>query len=280
MSALSRGQAPAMLLRYGFLTLMSLVAMAPLVWAFLTSLKDSRQVMAYPPVWIPSPATLENYGAVIFDSNLVRYFANTFIVSAIAIALVLATASLAAYAATRFRFRGRETTMFLILATSMIPLVSLLTPFYIVWTQLGLYDTYLGLALAYSAWQLPTAILMIRGFVEAIPREIEEAAMVDGCTRWQVFRLIVLPIIQPGLVACAILILIFIWNDFLVGTALGISEERRLVQVGLYRFVGDLGVQWSKFTAYTVLAVLPVIVLFAFLRKRLVRGLVAGAMKG
>lgn len=269
-----------LVLRYAFLCGMVLVALGPLIWSVLTSLKQASQVMAYPPVWWPSPITFENYTSVLFHSNMLRYFANTLIVASIAIALVLVAASLAAYAATRFRFLGREMVMFLILATSMVPLVSLLTPFYIVWVKVGLYDTYIGMALAYAAWQLPTAVLMIRGFIDAIPYEIEEAALVDGCSRWQCFRLIVLPIIQPGLVACGILMLVFIWNDFLIGTALGVSEEHRLVQVGLYRFIGDLGVEWGKFTAYVVMSVVPVIAMFLALRKRLVSGLVAGAVKG
>jgi multiple sugar transport system permease protein len=266
--------------RYGFLLLMSVVALGPLAWTVLTSLKPQSQVMAYPPVWIPAPPTLENYIGVIFNSGMPRYFANTLIVAAIAIAIVLVCGSLAAYAAARFRFRGRETVMFLMLATSMVPLVSLLTPLYVIWVKVGLYDSYLGMGLAFAAWQLPTSMIMIRGFIEAIPYEIEEAAMVDGCSRWQCFVHVVLPVIQPGLVASGILMLVFIWNDFLVGTALGISENHRLVQVGLYRFVGDLGVDWGRFTAYVTLSVVPVIVLFMMLRKRLVNGLVAGAVKG
>lgn len=280
MSRIANESTPVTVGRYAFLVLMSIVALGPLAWSVLTSLKPPGQVMAYPPVWIPSPPTLENYAGVIFNSGMPRYFANTTIVAAIAIAIVLACGSLAAYAAARFRFRGRETVMFLILATSMVPLVSLLTPLYVIWVKLGLYDTYLGMALAFAAWQLPTSMLMIRGFIEAIPFEIEEAAMVDGCSRWQCFRHVVLPVIQPGLVASGILMLVFIWNDFLVGTALGIGENRRLVQVGLYRFVGDLGVDWGRFTAYVALSVIPVIFLFMLMRKRLVNGLVAGAVKG
>lgn len=266
--------------RYLFLCVMSVVAVGPLLWALLTSLKPNIQVLAYPPAWIPSPVTFSNYAAVLFDSGLPRYFSNTLLVGLVAIIITLAAASLAAYACTRFRFRGRKLAMAFILGASMVPLVSLLTSLYAVWTSTGLYDTTIGMALAYAAWQLPTAVLMIRGFIEAVPIEIEEAALVDGCTRWQCYRLIVLPIVQPGLVACGILMLIFIWNDFLIGTTLGVSETHRLVQVGLYRYLGDLGVDWGKFTAYVILAVLPVIILFVALRKRLVTGLMAGAVKG
>ncbi len=269
-----------LLASYAFLVAMAVFALAPLVWALLTSLKVKTQVLAYPPVWIPSPLTFENYGAVLFGSNMPRYLLNTFVVAVLAIAVALALASHTAYAASRFRFRGRETTLFIILSASMVPIISLLTPLYLVWTRIGLHDTYAGVSLAYAACQVPTAIWLIRGFVDAVPREVEEAAMLDGCGAWQCFYRIVLPIIQPGLAAAGILIFIYVWNDFLLATTLTISEEHRLIQVGLYRYLSDLGVEWGRFTAYTVLATLPIIVMFVAVQKRLLEGLVAGAMKG
>ncbi len=238
------------------------------------------QVLAYPPVWIPHPVTFEHYREVLFGSNMPRFLWNTLVVALMSILLVLALATHTAYAAARVRFRGRELTLFMILATSMVPIISLLTPLYLVWTRLGLHDSYLGMTLVYAAWQVPTAIWLIRGFVEAVPQGVEEAAMIDGCSQWQCLSRIVLPIIQPGLAATAILIFIYVWNDFLLATTLTISEERRLLQVGLYRYLGDLGVEWGRFTAYTVLATLPIILMFVALQKRLLKGLVAGAMKG
>lgn len=265
---------------YAVLVLAAVVALAPLLWALLTSLKVKTQVLAYPPVWVPSPVTLEHYREVIFGSNMPRYLVNTLVVALVSILIVLALGTHTAYAAARLRFRGRELTLFLILSASMVPIISLLTPLYLVWTRIGLHDSYVGVGLAYAAWQVPTAIWLIRGFVEAVPREVEEAAMIDGCSRWQCLYRIVLPIIQPGLAAAGILIFIYVWNDFLLATTLTLSEERRLIQVGLYRYLSDLGVEWGRFTAYTVLATLPIIVVFLSLQKRLLQGLVAGAMKG
>lgn len=274
------GRMPSVVASYAVLGAAALLAIAPLAWAVLTSLKVKTQVLAYPPVWWPSPFTLENYREVLFGSNMPRYLVNTLVVALISIVIALVLATHTAYAATRFRFRGREVTMFLILSASMVPIISLLTPLYLVWTRLGLHDSYLGVSLAYAAWQVPTAIWLIRGFVEAVPREVEEAAMLDGCGPWQSFYRIVLPMIQPGLAAAAILIFIYIWNDFLLATTLTLSEERRLIQVGLYRYLGDLGVEWGRFTAYTVLAVLPIVTMFVALQKRLMQGLTTGAMKG
>lgn len=267
-------------LSYAVMVSVSLFALGPIVWALITSLKETAEVLAFPPVWFPTRVILDNYRAVIFDSHLLLYMENTLWVALIAIAIILVMATHAAYAAARFRFRGREAIMFGILISSMVPLVSLLTPLYLVWAKIGLYDSYLGLALVFAAWQMPTTIWLIRGFVEAVPYEIEEAALIDGCGRWKCLYKIVLPIIQPGLAAAAILIFIFIWNDFLIATTLSISDQHRLMQVGLYRYVGDLGVVWGRFTAYTMLAILPVILIFVILQKRLTVGLVAGAIKG
>lgn len=271
---------PAAVGSYAILGAAALFALGPLGWAVLTSIKVKTQVLAYPPVWWPQPFTLENYREVLFGSNMPRYLMNTMVVALVSIVIALVLATHTAYAATRFRFRGRELTMFLILSASMVPIISLLTPLYLVWMRLGLHDSYLGVSLAYAAWQTPTAIWLIRGFVEAVPREVEEAAMLDGCGPWQSLYRIVVPMIQPGLAAAAILIFIYIWNDFLLATTLTLSEERRLIQVGLYRYLGDLGVEWGRFTAYTVLAVLPIVTMFVAVQKRLMHGLATGAMKG
>jgi ABC-type glycerol-3-phosphate transport system permease component len=271
---------PVQVLSYVLLVLMALFAVLPILWALLTSVKDMGEILAYPPVFFPSSITIENYRSVIFGSGLLRYMFNTMFVAAIAIGIVLVGASHCAYAVSRIRFAGRESLMFLILAASMVPLVSLLSPLYLIWSGLGLYDTYLGMALVFAAWQMPTAVWLIRGFIEAVPYEVEEAAMIDGCSRLKCFYKIVFPIVQPGLVATAIVIFIFIWNDFLIATALTISDSRRLMQVGLYRYLGDLGVDWGRFSAYTILSILPVVVVFVTLQKRLISGLVGGAIKG
>lgn len=271
---------PVQVLSYVLLVLMALFAVLPILWALLTSVKDMGEILAYPPVFFPSSITIENYRSVIFGSGLLRYMFNTMFVAAIAIGIVLVGASHCAYAVSRIRFAGRESLMFLILAASMVPLVSLLSPLYLIWSGLGLYDTYLGMALVFAAWQMPTAVWLIRGFIEAVPYEVEEAAMIDGCSRLKCFYKIVFPIVQPGLVATAIVIFIFIWNDFLIATALTISDSRRLMQVGLYRYLGDLGVDWGRFSAYTILSILPVVIVFVTLQKRLISGLVGGAIKG
>jgi ABC-type glycerol-3-phosphate transport system permease component len=275
-----RGIRPVQIVSYAVLALAALVAILPILWALLTSLKSMDEILAYPPVFIPSSVTIENYRSVIFGSGFLRYLFNTLLVAAIAIGIVLVAASHCAYAVSRIRFRGREGLMFLILTASMVPLVSLLSPLYLIWSSFGLYDTYFGMALVFAAWQTPTAVWLIRGFIEAVPYEIEEAAMIDGCSRWKCFYKIVLPIVQPGLVATAIVIFIFIWNDFLIATALTISDSRRLMQVGLYRYLGDLGVDWGRFSAYTILSIFPVVVVFVTLQKRLISGLVGGAIKG
>ncbi len=270
----------SVVLSYAVLVITGAAAIAPLLWALSTSVKTTTQVVAYPPRWLPDPPTFESYLQVVWRSPMPRHLLNTLIVAGISIALVLTVATHCAYGIARLRLRNRELLSFSILATAMVPIISVLPPLYSVYARLGLDDSYLGLSLVYSAWQVPTAMILVRGFIEAIPRELEEAAMIDGCSRRQCLYRIVFPIIQPGLVAAALLIFIYVWNDFLVATTLAISDERRMIQVGLYQYIGDVGIDWGRFMAYTVLASLPIIVLFLSLQRRLLRGLVAGAMKG
>jgi multiple sugar transport system permease protein len=265
---------------YILLLLASGIAVFPPVWALATSLKPTAAIFSVPPQWIPWPPTLEHYDTVISGSNMGRYFVNTLVVTAFCIVATTLLAAHAAYGSVRFRFRGRDTLLFALLATSMIPGIALLAPLYALSTKFELYDTRLALILAYTAWQTPTAIWLMRGFIENIPREIDDAAAVDGCSKYQVFRLVVLPLIRPGLAGAAVLIFVNVWNDFLFATALTLSDDVRTLQIGLYRYMGDVGVEWGKLTAYTILSITPIVIVFVWLQRRFIEGLSAGAVKG
>jgi len=162
----------------------------------------------------------------------------------------------------------------------MIPGICILPALYVMSIQLDLYDTYLILVLVLAAWQIPIITWVMKGFFDSLPKEIEEAAMIDGCSRLQTFYRIVLPLCQPGLAASAILVFIFVWNDWLIASSLTISIGMRTVNVGLYNYVTDLGIQWGRFSAYTIFSIVPVIVLFLLLQSRFIEGLTAGAQKG
>lgn len=266
------------------LYLVLLVAVAavvtPILWFLSTSLKPLRMADAYPPRWIPNPATLDNYAFVLTDARTGAYFTNSLVVGGAAVLLCLFAAALCGYMAARAVFRGRDALLLGMLATSLVPGVAILPALYILSVRTGLYDTYGVLILVFAAWKIPEITWMLRNFFGALPVEIEEAALMDGATPWQIFSRILLPLAQPGLVAAATLVFIFVWNNWLISQTLTISDSLRLVTVGLYYFIQDTGIEWGRFTAYAIVAVLPPAVLFLLLQTRLVSGLTSGASKG
>lgn len=255
-------------------------AMGPVLWGLLTSLKPASQLMTYPPVWWPRSFTLEHFVSVWTQSNFPYYFRNSVIVTVAATLASLVLATHAAYGLARFEFRGKTLLMLTILATSMIPGIAILVPLYNLSVQTGLYNTYLGMIIVYTAWNIPMLTWLLKGFFEKVPLELEEAALVDGCGRARAFYLIILPIARPGILAGAIMGMMFVWNDFLIGFTLTLSEQRRPLPVGLYTFISNIGIDWGPLMAATVLSLLPIMFVFLLMQKWLVQGLMAGAVKG
>lgn len=255
-------------------------AMAPLVWGILTSLKAQSAILLSPPQWLPWPITFEHYINVFTSSNLPLYMLNSLIVAAGATLLALVVALYGAYAGARLRFRGKSSALVVILMTSMVPGIAVLIPLYALAVRLGVYDTHFVLILVFSAWQMPMALWIIRGFIETLPVELEHAAMVDGCTQIGAFHRVIVPNLRAGLGSAALIVFLFVWNDWLIASALVSSADRTLLQVGLFQFVSDTGVQWGRFMAYAVTSSIPVIVMFLALERSFVRGLTSGATKG
>jgi ABC-type glycerol-3-phosphate transport system permease component len=264
-----------------FLFLATVFAVAPILWAVLTSLKSPKEVALYPPTFFPQHLTFENYlGAVINNGTYLHYLFNTAVIVVAATALCLICSAHAAHAVARFRFRGSNVLMFAMFSTVMIPGVAVVIPLYLLSVKVGIYDTVLVLILVYSAWLTPTLVWLLRGFVLVIPYELEEAARIDGYSRLGAFYRVTLPLLRPGLLAGAVLIFANIWNEFLLGYSLVQSETARVIQVGIYANLTEVGVQWSRLTAAAVTAMLPVMIIYAFLQKAFVQGLSAGAVKG
>jgi len=268
------------IISYIFLLLACIFALVPIIWFLVTSFKNYSDIISFPPTWIPKPIVLYNYITVALTPNVVKYFFNSMIVSSSTILITIILASYIAYATSRIKFKYSNIILFGILATSMIPGICILPALYVMSIQLNLYDTYLVLVLVLSAWQIPIITWVMKGFFDSLPKEIEEAAMIDGCSRLQAFYRVVVPLCQPGLAASAILVFIYVWNDWLIASTLTISLGMRTVNVGLYNYVTDLGIQWGRFSAYTIFSIIPVIVLFIFLQSRFIEGLTAGAQKG
>lgn len=281
---MKRRQPPSVWLKdaamFGVLLLAGIFSLIPIYWAVNTSLKPEANIVSYPPQWWPHPLTLEHYFYVLFQSSIPRNYLNSIILAFGTIILVLTLGVHAAYAAARYNFRGKNSLLFVLLATIMIPGIVTLIPVYMMAVQLGLHDTYLVLVLVFAAWQTPTVVWLLRAFFENIPRELDEAALIDGCSRLGAFYRVVLPLAQPGLAAAAILVFIWVWNEFIIALNLTASNKTRPLTVGLFFCVGEMGIEWGKMAAAASAALLPVIALFAFLQRRFIQGLTAGAIKG
>lgn len=264
----------------GLTALACAFAAGPVIWGLLTSLKSASQVVVYPPQVLPDPPTLANFLAVWQESNFPVFFRNSLVVTAASVVIALVLSVHAAYGLARFEFRMKTWLMLGILATSMIPGIAILVPLYNLSVKTGLYNTLPGMIIVYTAWNVPLLVWLLKGFFESVPAELEEAALMDGCGRYRMFYLIVLPIARPGLLAGAIMAMMAVWNDFLIGFTLAVSEQKRLLPYGLYAYISNIGVDWGQLMAATVLALLPVVFAFLLMQKWLVQGLMAGAVKG
>jgi ABC-type glycerol-3-phosphate transport system permease component len=254
------------------------MAAFPLLWTLATSLKPMEDIAAFPPRLLPERVTWENYLDVATQSDMPEYFLHSIVVTAATIGLTLLLATPAGYAAARYRFRGKNLLLFVLLSTVMIPGTVILVPLYVLASRLALLDTYLVLVLVYTAWRVPMVLWIMKSFFEAIPVEMEEAALVDGCGRLQAMWRVALPLSGPGMAASAILVLVYVWTEFIL--ALTLTSKMRTVTVGLYYYMTGYGIEWGRLTAAVILALVPVLIAFFLFQKRFMQGLTAGALKG
>jgi multiple sugar transport system permease protein len=257
-----------------------IIALFPFVWTFITSIKPGNELYTPTVRYWPKNPTLENYPLLFQTTPFGRYFLNSTIVSVCTVALGLTVSASAAYAFSRYRFRGRDVILFAFLIINMFPQILLLVPLLVIMRSLHLLNTYLSLIIAYSTFTIPFSVWMLTGFFDALPRELEEAAKVDGATGLQAFLKVVLPMAAPGIAATAIYIFINAWNEFLYALTFTTGIEARTVPVGLRTFIGAWQIKWELLTAAGVLSSLPIVLAFIFIQKQLIRGLTAGAVKG
>jgi len=253
------------------------VILFPPVVLFLTSIKTELDALSFPPKWIFKP-TLENYTEIFKFSPFAKYLLNSLTVASLNTGVVLVLGSFAAYSLARFRFKGAENLAFWILSIRMMPPVAAIIPIYIIMRNLHLLDTPWSLVITYLTFNLPFAVWMMRSFFQEIPREIEESALVDGCSIFRSFRSIALPLAAPGLAATGILTFIFSWNEFLFALILTGSKAVTL-PVGITGYMKETGINWGYMTAGGALALIPVIVFTILVQKHLVKGLTMGALK-
>lgn len=271
---------------YRFLTATVLVfagifALFPLVWTGLTSLKLNTDVITAEMQYLPHNPTLENYFELWSRKSFVTLFGNSVVITVMTVSLCLLVGTSAAYAFSRYRFRGRNAALVGFLLIRMFPMVLMLIPLFIIMRNLNLLNTRLGLALAYTTFLLPIATWMLKGFFDAIPPDLEDAARIDGATRAGAIVRVVLPLAAPGVAATAVLTAIAAWNEFLFALMFTTNEASQTWPVGLHLLVGEeFNLPWGLLSAGGIISILPIIVFFVLAQKSLVRGLMQGAVKG
>lgn len=254
----------------------------PFYWAIVSSLKTSNQLFATPISYIPQTPQWGNYVSVFTSQPFGRFLLNSFLVAGGTTLLSLLIGVFAAYAIGRFEFRGRQPIYYATLAVTMFPHISVLGGLFVLIRGLGLYDTITGLILTYMLFTLPFTIWILTSFVREIPVELEEAAFIDGATPFQALRLVLLPMIAPGMVTAGLLAFIQAWNEFLFALTFSVNQNSRTVPVAIALFSGSSSFElpWNQIMAASVVVTLPLLVLVLVFQQRIVAGLTAGAVKG
>ena len=263
------------------LALVALLLVAfPFYWMLNTSLKPASEIFLSPPTFASANWSLDAYTTVLTKRPVGRYFLNSLAVALGTTLLSVTLAALAAYGFTRFFPRGATPFIIFLLFTKMLPETLLIVPYFQLMSDLGLLNTYAALILAYCSFALPFSVWMLIGFFRSIPRDIDEAAMIDGATYLQSFFRVILPLARPGLVAVALFTFLIAWNSYLWALVLTTDSSMYVLSVGVANMVGEYRVQWNELMAAAVIAALPVMVLYSLLERHLVNAITSGAVKG
>jgi multiple sugar transport system permease protein len=265
--------------RFGGLGICLLFTVFPLYWILVTSFKDPGSIFAYPLKYWPSNFSLENYRGLFGQSNFAVFLVNSLIVSTVAAALATVISLLSAYVLARFEFVSKGAVMGAFLVTQMIPGFIALGSLYILMTKLYLVDNRFGLILVYVAVSIPLCTVMLRGFFENVPASLEEAAMVDGCSRLSALFRVLVPVMTPGLAASYIFNFVNCWNELFLSVTLMNSDSNKTIPAALNGFISSYNIDWGSMSAAAVLSIVPTMVLFAFASRYIVEGLTAGAVK-
>ncbi len=256
------------------------IALFPLYWIFLTSILPTELLLSRDPPLLPPLHAIDfsAYAGVLTRKPLLRWIGNSLIVTLGTLAVSMTAAAMAGYSLSRYRTAAQQAMGFALLASKMMPAALVVIPFFILFSRAGLIETKLGLVLANSATAVPFATWLLKGFFDAIPRELDEAARIDGCTELGAFHRIVLPLAAPGLAACAAYVAIVTWSDLVFARTLTSKPENWLVTVGLQSFTGEYLVDWASLMAAATLSVVPMLILFALIQPFLIKGMTQGSL--
>ena len=257
-----------------------LFTLFPFYWIINTALKKEGDILSLPVQYFPSPPTFENFVRVMTDLGFDQFFVNSMIVTLTTCFLVILIALLGGYAIARFNFKGKGFVFIILFATQIFPRALLLVPLFLTFRAFDLIDTRIPLILTYTTLQIPFCTIMICGFFIMIPKEIEEVAMIDGCSRLDVIFRVLIPIIKPGIVATIAFCFVASWNEFIFALMFTYKEKLFTLPVGLYTLIGQYQIYYGGMSAGGVITLIPTLIMFAYLQKHLIKGLTAGAVKG
>lgn len=272
-----RGKGAWLFIRYAMAFAALIIFLFPVYWLFMISFKTADEIYHVPPLWTPGQIQFSSYVA-LFKGGDVEAIWNSLIVAGTSSVLAMTFGTFCAYSIARFKTGGDNLAMWVI-SQRMIPPIAIVFPIFLVYVYFGLVDTYFGLIILYTAFNLPYVIWMMRGYIADIPLELEESALVDGCTRWTTFWKVVIPMARSGLMATAVFTFVFAWNDFIF--ALIMTRTNVITfPVQLTHYMGGQSNFWSKIAAMSMLGTLPIFVAVTLMQRYLVRGISLGAVKG
>ncbi len=261
------------------LVLGAVYAAFPIVWMFVCSFKPNTEIFAYPPTFLPRSPSLGAYLSIFKDPAKVRFFINSYLVSLVVTMFTLVVAILAAYSFSRYDFRFKKVLNVLIISVQAVPPITLLIPYFGLMVALKLYNTYWALILTYMVFTLPYAILMMTGYFNTLPKELDEAVTIDGAGSFQALWRILVPISTPGIVSVGIYTFMQAWNEYLFALTLTKSVEMRTVPIGIQLLMGQHSYEWNEMMAMSILGCLPILILFFFFQRYFIGGMTAGSVK-
>jgi multiple sugar transport system permease protein len=261
------------------LTMLLSFTIFPIYWTLNTAFKPEGDIVKRPLQYLPVNPTTENFVTAWTNVGFATFFKNSLIVGVSTVLVVLVCSTLSGYALSRYQFKGKRSFMIMLLCTQFIPRAMMIIPLFVIFKNLGLISNPLSLIITYTAIEIPFTTILMSGFISNVPKELEEAAMIDGCSKLQSLRHVVFPLLLPGIVATGVFTFIYTWNEFLIALMLTNQQSKFTLPVGLSTMMGEFSINYGALAAGSVIALIPAVILFAYAQKHLVNGM-GGAVKG
>lgn len=259
-----------------------IILLFPIYWIFVTSIKTEQEIFQIPPTFWPHKLNLSSYAAQLEngDFNMFHSFGNSLFISTGAMIISIILAVPASYGIARYQFKGKKIIILVFLVTQMLPVSVLLTPLFIMFRNMHLYNSLFSAVLSDATIGIPFSILILKNYFASIPGELEEAAYIDGCSRFSAFLKILIPIAKPGVIVCGVFSFLYAWGDLAYGMTFITDQQRRPITAGIFNFMGQYGTKWSYLSAYAIVTIIPVALIFIFMQRYIISGMTSGAVKG